>query len=104
MLTNEMVLEIFKDYLERDQAMEVVQTRHGMAAMLWDNAGEDWSEVVCCPTPEKLFDELLDFCTAYQEYLILQGSDQDDLTAENREHVQMMVQGYQEKRKEAETE
>ena len=25
-----------------------------------DHAGQDWSEVTCCPTPEELFDKLLD--------------------------------------------
>ena len=102
MLTSEMVLEIFQDYLEKDQAVEIVQTRHGMAIMLWDYAGEDWSEVVCCPTPERLFDELLDFCTAYHEYLILQSSGRNDLNAGEQEHVKKTIQHYQEKRKEAE--
>ena len=45
MLTNEKVLEIFQDYLNEDQATEVVMTRHGYAVMLWDHAGQDWSDV-----------------------------------------------------------
>ena len=66
MLTNERVLKIFADYLEKDQALEIVPTRHGYAVMLWDKAGQDWSEVTCCPTPEDLFDKLLDAATGYQ--------------------------------------
>lgn len=50
MFTNEKVLEIFQDYLNEDQATEVVMTRHGYAVMLWDHAGQDWSDVECCPT------------------------------------------------------
>ena len=55
--------------MAKDQATEAVPTRHGYAVMLWDHAGQDWSEVTCCPTPEELFDKLLDAATGYQEYL-----------------------------------
>ena len=53
MLTNEMVLKIFADYLAEDTDLEIIQTRHGLAVMLWDNAGQDWSDVTCCQTPEE---------------------------------------------------
>ena len=33
MLTNEVVLKIFEEYLAEDQALEVVPTRHGHAAV-----------------------------------------------------------------------
>ena len=102
MLTNEKVLDIFRDYLEEDQATEIVQTRHGLAVMLWDNAGQDWSEVVCCTTPEELFDKLLDSFIAYQEFLILDLDDREDLTTEEKNKVRAMGMPYLEKRKEAE--
>lgn len=39
MMTNEKVLDIFVDYLEKDQALDVVSTRRGYAVMLWDFKG-----------------------------------------------------------------
>ena len=60
MLTNEKVLEIFKDYIDADEALDILSTRRGYAVMLWDFAHRDWSDVVCCQTPEALFDKLLD--------------------------------------------
>lgn len=56
MMTNEKALDIFVDYLEKDQALDVVSTRRGYAVMLWDFKGQDWSDVKCCTTPEALFD------------------------------------------------
>lgn len=100
MLTNEMVLEIFADYLAEDQATEVVQTRHGYAVMLWDSAGQDWSEVTCCPTPEELFDKLLDAAAGYEEYLILRKDELDSLDNAGREQVERLRRRYL-KRKEA---
>ena len=94
MLTNERVLKIFADYLEKDQALEIVPTRHGYAALLWDKAGRDWSEVTCCPMPEDLFDKLLDAATGYQEYLILRKAEMDDLDDKGRQKVEQLRQEY----------
>ena len=94
MLTNEMVLKIFEDYLEEDQAIEVVQTRHGCAVMLWDTAKQDWSDVKCCPTPEKLFDALLEAVVEYQEYLVLRKCDADTLDKTNRQRIERLRQRY----------
>ena len=94
MLTNEMVLKIFADYLAKDQAIEAVPTRHGYAVMLWDHAGQDRSEVTCCPTPEDLFDKLLDAATGYQEYLILRKAEMDDLDDKGRQKVEQVRQEY----------
>ena len=94
MLTNEMVLKIFADYLAKDQAIEAVPTRHGYAVMLWDHAGQDWSEVTCCPTPEDLFDKLLDAATGYQEYLILRKNEMDVLDDAGEKKVEQLRQKY----------
>ena len=104
MLTNEKVLDIFRDYLEEDQATEIVQTRHGLAVMLWDTAGEDWSNVKCCTTPEALFEELLDSFISYQEFLVVQNSSKVKCKLSNEEQaqIQAMCLPYLEKRKEAE--
>ena len=95
MLTNEVVLKIVEDYLAEDQALEVVATRHGYAVMLWDNAGQDWSEVTCCPTPDELFDRLLDAAIGYQEYLILRKAEMDD---EGKQKVEQLRQKYLKRR------
>ena len=104
MFTNEKVLDIFRDYLNEDQATEVVMTRHGYAVMLWDYAGQDWSDVECCPTPEELFDKLLDSFTDYQEFLMIQrtSNGEGEINQTEREQIQKMCLPYLEKRKEAE--
>lgn len=98
MLTEKKVLEIFADYLKEDEATEVVQTRHGATVMLWENAGQDWSEAVCCGTPEKLFDKLLDSFAGYQEYLLLQKKEK--IEEADRRKIEELCRGYLEKRRE----
>ena len=83
MLTNEKVLEIFRDYLSQDPAYEMVTTSRGYTVMAWDNYREAWYDVRLCPTPEALRDALMDAYKNYLEY----GSTPDarDLTeAEER--------------------
>lgn len=101
MMTNEKVLDIFVDYLEKDKALDVVSTRRGYAVMLWDFKGQDWSDVKCCTTPEALFDKLLDSFVAYEEYLLLQ--EKKSLNENDRRRIDAMCQIYQERRKEAKT-
>ena len=103
MLTNETVLEIFADYLEKDQDVEVVDTRRGMTYMLWDDTAADWSETACCSTPEKLFDKLLDSFIAYQECLAMEDNGWNELTEETQAGIRALCQPYLDKRKEAES-
>ncbi|MGO5113788.1 hypothetical protein ACTQ33_01985 [Candidatus Avoscillospira sp. LCP25S3_F1] len=67
MLNDESVLKLFEDYLRDNQDIEVVQTSHEKSLMLWDNAAKNWCEVVCCPTPESLFEKLLESACCYKE-------------------------------------
>ncbi len=60
MLTNEIVLKVFSDYLDRDTDFEVVLTSRGYTVMGFDNHRQDWNTVDYCPTPEALLDSLLD--------------------------------------------
>ncbi len=94
MLTNEMVLKIFADYLAEDTDLEIVQTRHGLAVMLWDNAGQDWSDVTCCQTPEELFDKLLESAAWFCEYKILRKQKRETLDAEGEKQVEQVRQYY----------
>ena len=59
MLTNEIVLKVFSDYLNRDTDFEVVLTSRGYTVMGFDNHRQDWNTVDFCPTPEALRDSLL---------------------------------------------
>ena len=105
MLTNEKVLEIFKDYIDADKALDVISTRRGYAVMLWDFAHRDWSDVVCCQTPEALFDKLLDSYALYQEFLMIRdkSDSEGEISETERAQIQKMCLPYLEKRKEAET-
>ena len=89
MLTDRIVFKIFAD-----TALEVVQTKHGYAVMLWDAAAQDWSDVVCCPTPESMFNKLLESATAYNEYLILRKRHLEVLDAEGEKTIAYIRQHY----------
>ena len=76
MLTNEIVLKVFSDYLTRDTDFEVVLTSRGYTVMGFDNHRQDWNTVDYCPTPEALLDSLLD---AYENFRMMEitGGDRD---------------------------
>ena len=59
MLTNEIVLKVFSDYLARDDDFEVVLTSKGYTVMGFDCYRQDWNTVYFCRTPEDLLDSLL---------------------------------------------
>ena len=50
MLTNEIVLKVFSDYLNRDADFEVILTSRGYTVMGFDNHRQDWNTVDYCPT------------------------------------------------------
>ena len=76
MLTNEIVLKVFSDYLARDDDFEVVLTSRGYTVMGFDNHRQDWNTVDFCHTPEDLLDSLLD---AYENFRMMEitGGDRD---------------------------
>lgn len=76
MLTNEIVLKVFSDYLVRDDDFEVVLTSKGYTVMGFDCYRQDWNTVDFCPTPEDLLDSLLD---AYENFRMMEitGGDRD---------------------------
>ena len=76
MLTNEIVLKVFSDYLNRDTDFEVVLTSKGYTVMGFDNHRQDWNTVDFCHTPEDLLDSLLD---AYENFRMMEitGGDRD---------------------------
>lgn len=76
MLTNEIVLKVFSDYLARDDDFEVVLTSKGYTVMGFDCYRQDWNTVYFCPAPEDLLDSLLD---AYVNFRMMEitGGDRD---------------------------
>ena len=76
MLTNEIVLKVFSDYLNRDTDFEVVLTSRGYTVMGFDNHRQDWNTVDFCPRPEDLWESLLD---AYENFRMMEitGGDRD---------------------------
>jgi len=85
MLTNEIVLTVFADYLSRDADFEVILTSRGYTVMGWDKYREDWNTVEYCPTPEALLDALLDAYTSFREMELTDG--ERDMTAAEKAQV-----------------
>ena len=85
MLTNEIVLKVFSDYLARDDDFEVVLTSKGYTVMGFDCYRQDWNTVDFCPTPEDLLDSLLDAYESFRE-LEITGADRD-LTEEEEAKI-----------------
>lgn len=85
MLTNEIVLKVFSDYLNRDTDFEVVLTSRGYTVMGFDNHRQDWNTVDFCPTPEALRDSLLNAYESFRE-LEITGGDRD-LTEKEEEKL-----------------
>lgn len=85
MLTNEIVLKVFSDYLARDNDFEVVLTSRGYTVMGFDNHRQDLNTVDFCPTPEALRDSLLNAYESFRE-LEITGGDRD-LTEKEEEKL-----------------
>ena len=85
MLTNEIVLKVFSDYLNRDTDFEVVLTSRGYTVMGFDNHRQDWNTVDYCPTPEALRGSLLNAYESFRE-LEITGGDRD-LTEKEEEKL-----------------
>lgn len=86
MLTNEKVLEVFREYLAADDMCEVVLTSRGYAVMQWNGPREEWYNVQHCATPKALRDALL---SIYHDYLAYQylGDEGDVLTSAQQEEI-----------------
>ena len=71
MLTFEQVLEIFKDYLETDDEVEVLLTKRGYLRIVWPGDFSFCDDGKLCRTPEELFSDtaLLNTCHLEQPML-----------------------------------
>ncbi len=66
-LTFDKVLEVFGDYLSKDDKYEIVNTSHGYTLMEWDFAINDWAGSEFCATPQNMVAALLDALANYLE-------------------------------------
>ena len=73
MQTFEKVLEIFRDYLDRDPEEEVLQCRRGYLRVTWNGDSPYCVDGVLCRTPEELFDLLLEDCLGFEEIQLTGG-------------------------------
>lgn len=75
MLTFERVLEIFKEYLDADMALEIHESRYGYISVFFDGIPPRLSncEGKLCRTPEELFDHLLSEYESYISAQLTQG-------------------------------
>ena len=100
MLTNEIVLKVFSDYLNRDTDFEVVLTSRGYTVMGFDNHRQDWNTVDFCPTPEALRDSLLNAYVSFRE-LEITGGDRDLTEKDARCHGILILEKHNVFEKEA---
>ena len=95
MLTSEKVIAIFEDYLAADKDEELVLTSRGYIRIIWADKLPE-CETCFCPTPEDLFDTLLSDYKIYEEIKLTKG--RQEMTAEDAEEVNALLQTYLRKR------
>lgn len=94
MVTNEKVMEIFKDYLIEDSAVEIVQTTRGLTYLLWESRQQIWSEATWCPTPKLLFDTLLESLLLYKGCQMSLESGGKDLSPDQLDELKTLKGKY----------
>ena len=85
MMTFEKVLEVFAAHLREDTDCEVIRTRHGYTALLWDGRAQEWDTCEYCPTPEALRDRLAEAYDDFAELKITGG--ERELTGGERARI-----------------
>lgn len=88
MLTNEKVLEVFKDFLSADDTYEVVMTSRGYTVLNGEDGQEEWYGATICPTPDKLRDALLRGYEEHLTYLAHKDDMERDLTKEEEQAIE----------------
>ena len=100
MLTFEKVVEIFEDYLEQDQSVEVLKCRQGYVCLEWGGFYPWCENGILSKTPEELFEQLLSQYQSFAEIQLKKG--RRELTEEDERQVANSSQKYWERRREAE--
>lgn len=81
----EKVLEIFRDYLDRDLEEEVLPCRNGYLRVTWNGDSRYCVDGILCRTSEELFEVLLSDYQSYEEIRLTRG--RREVTAEDEEQV-----------------
>lgn len=76
-MTYEKVLEVFADYLSKDDSCEVLQSSRGPVVLDWNSGKTEWYSVQLCQTPARLRDVLRSHFEEYQEFLFTDGYKQE---------------------------
>ncbi len=79
------VLEIFRDYLERDLEEEVLPCRNGYLRVTWNGDSRYCVDGILCRTPEELFEVLLSDYQSYEEIRLTKG--RREVTPEDEEQA-----------------
>ena len=85
MLTFENVLDVFSDYLKRDDDLEIVLTKHGYTILRWDSSIKGWSDSDFCATPEEMLEILMGHYETVAEFNVTAGK--RDLTQAERQQI-----------------
>jgi len=85
MKTFEKVLEIFRDYLDRDLEEEVLPCRSGYLRVTWNGDSRYCVDGILCRTPEELFEVLLSDYQSYEEIRLTKG--RREVTSEDEERA-----------------
>ena len=86
MLTFENVLNVFADYLNEDDLIEVVLTKRGYTILGWDSGLNGWSDSDYCATPEDMLELLLGDYATFAEFNVTAGK--RDLTPAERQQIE----------------
>ena len=84
----EKVLEIFRDYLDRDLEEEVLPCRNGYLRVTWNGDSRYCVDGILCRTPEELFEVLLSDYQSYEEIRLTRG--RWEVTAEDEEQASQL--------------
>ena len=91
----ERVMEVFAEYLCKDEEVEVIQTKQGYSLLVWDGTMRNWSRSEFCETPGTLCRLL---CAVYADYLELSVTDgKRDLTDGEQAGIDAKVREMEER-------
>ncbi len=100
MMTFEYVIDVFKEQIEMDDELEVLQLKHGWQILMWNYCMNGYSmyndEVI--ETPEELFDALMEQTEAYYT-LKFNNPKTDEMSEEDSQKVKDIISNFESKRK-----
>jgi len=84
-LTYEKVLEVFEDYLSKDDSCEILQSSRGPVLLDWNSGKTEWYSAQLCRTPGRLRDVLRSHFEEYQMFLLTDGYKREATTQQEEE-------------------